>query len=318
MTGAKLPIDYIRRKYSMKFIYLLIIISSVLPAAAQDTTSYSRTEIIYGRKDGMALTMVEISPKQHAKGKAIVSLVSGNWISNYRNELGFERQATTLTDAGYTVFLVMHGSQPRYSIPDEISDIKRSVRFIRYNAKDYHIDPDHIGITGSSSGGHLSLMVALADDKINSVAIDPVDKVSSRVQAAAVFFPPTDFLNWGTPNSGADYEKLRRFGVAGAFDFKELSMATGMYEHIKDSAALVKIAKEVSPMYAVSADDPPVFIAHGDADPIVPLQQSQSIIEKLKTAGVPCELMIHPGGGHGWHNSEVEEKKFAEWFDKYL
>lgn len=301
----------------MKFLLLPVFVFLSINAFAQDT-SYTRTEIIYGRKDGMAMTMVEIAPKLHAKGKAILSLVSGNWISTYRNEPRFEALATVLVNNGYTVFLVMHGSQPRYAIPDEIADIKRAVRFVRYNAKEYHIDPDHIGITGSSSGGHLSLMTALSDDKPVNFTGDPVDKMSARLQAAAVFFPPTDFLNWGKPNSGADMEKIRRFGVAGAFDFKKISDSTGMYEHIKDTSVIRNIATEVSPIYAVSSDDPPVYIVHGDADPVVPLQQSKSIIEKLKAAGVPCELLIHPGGGHGWRNSEVEEQKFSEWFDRYL
>ena len=302
----------------MKFSSLLILVFFSSAAFAQDSINYNRTEIIYGRKDGMALTMVEVSPKEYAKGKAVLSLVSGNWISGYKNEAGYERQAVTLVNAGYTVFLVIHGSQPRYSIQDEILDIKRAVRFIRYNAKQYNVDADHIGITGSSSGGHLSLMTALSDDPVNKGTSDPVDKVSSRVQAAAVFFPPTDFLNWGVPNTGQDMEKLRRFGVAGAFDFKTLSTVTGLYEHITDTGMMRKIAVEISPIYSVTPDDPPVFIAHGDADQLVPLQQSQSIIQKLKDAGVPNQLLIHPGGGHGWKNNEVEEREFAKWFDKYL
>ena len=302
----------------MKIATVLSLVFFCFSAFAQDSTNYNRTEIIYGRKDGMALSMIGISPKEHAKGKAVLSLVSGNWVSGYKNEAGYERQAVTLVNAGYTVFLVMHGSQPRYSIPDELADIKRAVRFIRYNAKQYSIDANHIGITGSSSGGHLSLLAALTDDKINTAAGDPVDRVSSRVQAAAVFFPPTDFLNWGQQNSGQDMEKLRRFGVAAAFDFKMLSTSTGMYEHITDTAMIRKIAIEISPINSVTPDDPPVFIAHGDADQLVPLQQSQSIIQKLKEAGVPNQLLIHPGGGHGWKNNDVEEREFAKWFDKYL
>src|SRR4030095_11299660 len=95
--------------------------------------------------------------------------------------------------------MVVVGSQPRYAIPDQIEDLKRAVRYIRYNAKQLGIDPGHIGIEGASAGGHLSLAIATADDKISTNANDPVDRVSSRVQAAAVLFPPTDFFNWGLP-----------------------------------------------------------------------------------------------------------------------
>ena len=75
--------------------------------------------------------------------------------------------------------------------------MNRAVRFIRYHAKDYTIDPDRIGITGGSAGGHLSLMQGTAGDAGDPKAKDPVDRTSSRVQAVACFFPPTDFLNWG-------------------------------------------------------------------------------------------------------------------------
>ena len=89
--------------------------------------------------------------------------------------------------------MVVLGSQPRYAIPDQVDDLKRAVRYIRYNAKQLGIDPDHIGIEGGSAGGHLSLIIATADDKINENASDPVDRVSSRVQAAAVLFPQLIF-----------------------------------------------------------------------------------------------------------------------------
>ena len=302
----------------MKNIFLLIAVLFTSVAYAQDSAVYTQTEIIYGRKDGMALTMFRLQPKENAKGKALISLVSGNWISNLSMSPGFIRRSANYVKAGYTVFVVMHGSQPRYTIADETEDIRRAVRFIRYNAKEYSIDADHIGITGSSSGGHLSLMTALADDKVNPNARDLTDRVSSRVQAAAVFFPPTDFLNWGKANTGLNKEAIARAGVAGAFAFKKQNETTKVYEPITDEATLLKLGMEMSPINIVSSDDPPVFIVHGDADPVVPLQQSQSLVAKLKEAGVKTELVIKPGGGHGWRDSDAEEKKFIEWFDRYL
>ena len=65
-------------------------------------------------------------------------------------------------DRGYTVFAVVHGSQPKFTIPEVLDDMHRAVRFIRHNAKKYGIDPDRLGITGGSAGGHLSLMQGTA------------------------------------------------------------------------------------------------------------------------------------------------------------
>ncbi len=305
----------------MKKNPLLVILCLLFPVIlhAQDSSRYLKTEIIYGRKDGMALTMLEVVPNIKPNGKAIISVASGNWMSSYKWALRQAENSNVYLDAGYTVFVVMHGSQPMYAIDEEVSDLKRAVRFIRYNAAQYKIDPARIGITGYSSGGHLSLEVALTDDVPVKDSDDPVDKVSSRVQAVAEFFGPADFLNWGRQglNAAIFEPMLRQARVAAAFDFKDWNDSLQLIVPVSH-ARRIEMAKELSPIYAVSKDDPPVFIVHGDADLLVPLQQSTSLLQKLKDAGVPADIMIKKGGAHGWKNAEEEEKLCLAWFDKYL
>lgn len=306
----------------MKFFFIAFQVILSINVFATDTAKVSirKKEIIYGRKDGMALTMVMLEPKQNGNGRAIISTLSGNWVSSERMLEAFPSRSMEYVKAGYTVFGVMVSCQPRYAIPDEIADLKRAVRFIRYNANDYNIDPYKIGITGSSSGGHLSLMVATADDVTETKSNDPVDKVSSRVQAVAVFYPPTDFINFGGPNASGtiNQQALVLAGVAAAFDFKKWSDSTRTYVSVTDTKKRLEIAAQVSPVNSVSSDDPPVLIIHGDNDMLVPKQQSESIIAKFKEANVTAQLIIKEGGGHGWPNREAEEKNFVEWFDKYL
>src|SRR5262249_26313217 len=131
-------------------------------------------------------------------------------------------------DRGYTVFAVVHGSQPRFTIPEMIDDMQRSVRFIRHNAKKYHIDTDRIGVTGSSAGGHLALMMGTFGDAGNPAAKDGVDRASSRVQAVACFCPPTDFLNYGAKGKLA----LGRGALShyrAAFDFHKFNDKTNSF-----------------------------------------------------------------------------------------
>lgn len=299
-------------------VVLFIVINLAQPLAAQQRAA-GGTEVIYGRKDGMALTMVVLEPQAKPNGKAIINVMSGGWVSSYDWLPWAINDSRPFLDRGYTVFSVMHGSQPRYTIPDAVADLHRAVRFIRYHAQDYKINGDKIGITGSSAGGHLSLMMGTEDAR-DTAAKDPVDRVTGRVQAVACFFPPTDFLNFGFAGGNIMGAKpaLAKSSFLAPFLFTEWDSVNKYFPIINDTTMQNKIAWRVSPIYLVSPDDAPTFIIHGDADKVVPLQQSKIMIEGLKAAGVPCTLQIKPGAGHGWDGMNVERSAFADWFDKYL
>lgn len=303
----------------MRSVFLSVFFTLLFFVGKTQDSSAVSNEIIYGHKDGMALTLFVQQPSKSAKGKAVINLVNGNWTSGMSRSAGYFRRAQTFADRGYTVFTILTSSQPRYNIFDEVSDVKRAVRFVRYHAKDYHIDPDKIGITGSSSGGHLSLMTATASDSVIQSS-DPVDKVSSRVQAAGVFFPPTDFWNYGQEgyNAQASEMFITMARLGGAFDFKVFDQKLGVYQSVTDSAGRRILAGQASPIYQVSSDDPPIIIFHGDQDRLVPKQQSEKMVEALKKVGVTSRLVIKEGGNHGWPAMEAEENQIADWFDLYL
>jgi acetyl esterase/lipase len=300
-------------KYFLVLAGLLTCDVPRLLAAEADT--YTRTDdVIYGRKFGTALTLDVFRPKLDAHGAAVIWTVSGGWFSSRESiNIDFLKE---LLARGYTVFAVMHGSQPKYTIPEAIADMNLAVRYIRAHAGEFKIDPNRIGISGGSAGGHLSLMQGTAGDMGDPAAKDPVARSSSRVQAVACFFPPTDFLNYGTPG----YAWLNR-GPKDAFkppfDFHVWNTDRKIFE-VVDEETRVKIARDISPVYHVTKDDPPTLIIHGDKDALVPLQQSELIISKFKEAGVPCELVVKPGAAHGWGNWHDDMRTIADWFDKYL
>jgi len=303
----------------MKYIILVgsLLISSVV--LSQDNASYSQTEIIYGRKDGMALTMTVITPKK-ANGKAIVSLISGGWVSSFDWQSSYLKSSLPYVNSGYTVFLTIHSSAPRYAIPDAFEDVQRAIQFVRSNALIYHIDKDYIGITGASSGGHLALLAATANDFINVSSKDPIEKVSSKVQAVAVFFPPADFLNFGqtgfNPTNKTDL--LQEMDLIGAFQYTKWDSITNTYKVIQNKDERFRIDSLMSPAEMVTSDDAPAYMIHGDKDDVVPLQQSQLMEQKLRAARVVVKLTVKEGAGHGWKNEIDDSKKFIEWFDKYL
>jgi acetyl esterase/lipase len=286
-----------------------------------DDESYTRTEdVIYGRKFGTALTLDVFTPNENANGAAVIWAVSGGWFSSHDAITPFfPIAAAEFAKRGYTVFAVVHGSQPKFSIPEVLEDMHRSVRFIRSQADQYKIDPDRIGVTGGSAGGHLSLMQGTAGTPGNPEAKDPVDRCSSRVQAVACFYPPTDFLNYGKSGEIALGNGILK-DFRAPFDFKALDDKTRAFVMITDEDKRKEIGKAISPVNHVSADDPPTMIIHGDADKLVPIQQAEIIIEKFKEAKVPCELIVKKGADHGWPPAEMikDVAKMADWFDKYL
>ncbi len=307
----------------MKRILLLALIcftagSTQITAFAADAPKYDRHEVIYGRKYGTALTMDVFKPKTDANGAGVIFVVSGGWYSDHNGITGaIPLYIQPLLDKGYTVFAVVHGSNPKFTIPEMLEDLNRSVRFIRHHAKDYGTDGDRLGITGGSAGGHLSLMQGCGGKDGDAKAADEVDRESSRVQAVVAFYPPTDFLNWGEPGHVMLGEHPI-VPVKGAFQFTQRDPKMNTLDLITDENKREKIGRDISPIYHVDKDNPPTLIVHGDKDALVPLQQAQSMEAKMKECGATCELIIKPGGGHDGALVKEHLGKAIEWFDKYL
>jgi acetyl esterase/lipase len=309
------PEDMMRRPISVAALFLALLAPAF--ASGADEPVFDRKEdVIYGRKFGTALTLDVFTPKKGANGSAVVLMVSGGYFSSH--DAIQPAFLLPLLNRGYTVFAVVHGSQPRYTVSEIVVDVKRAIRFIRHHARDYAVDPNRIGVTGASAGGHLSLMLGTDGDLGDPNARDPVDRESSRVQAVACFFPPTDFLNFGA--SGREMIRPKDHGkpFRPAFDYHELDQAENLWVPVTDPAKLREIARKNSPIAHVSADDAPTLIYHGDADTLVPLQQSESIVEKLKAAGVDANLVVKKGSGHGWLSMGRDMEAFADWFDSHL
>lgn len=299
----------------------MLFLALLLPAFAQHGESAigSMEEVIYGRKDGMALTMNVLTPKGKSNNRGIILAISAGLRSNFDMALEWSASiAQPYLMKGYTVFEVCHGSAPKYNNQEIIADMHRAVRYIRFNAGKFNIEPSKLGMTGASSGGFLSLMMGSTGAVADPGAKDPVDRVPGNVQAVACFFPPTDFLNFGQQGKvSLGTDELSDFKAA--FEFKTWNRETKRFDRVTDPGKLLEIGREISPVYHVTAHSAPTLIAHGDKDELIPLQQSTSFIQKMKEVSVPCELMIKPGGTHtAWPDILVYVTAFSDWFDKYL
>ena len=280
-----------------------------------DPPTFVRTEdVVYGRKHGVALTLDVLRPAK-ANRKGVLWVVSGGWFSSHDSiHPDFVKP---LLDRGYTVFAVVHGSQPKYTIPEILGDMHRATRFVRTNAERFGVDPARLGITGGSAGGHLSLMQGVAGEDGNPLAHDPVERASSRVQSVACFFPPTDFLNYGEAgNVQLGTGTLKNFRPP--FDFRETEKGSNRQVLIEDEPRRIAIGRRISPACQATPDDAPTLIIHGDADALVPIQQAELMVAALRKARVRAELEVRKGAGHGWPTMVKDVGRFADWFDETL
>ena len=196
--------------------------------------------------------------------------------------------------------------------------MSRAVRFVRYSARDYGIDPERLGVGGASSGGLMALLLGTAADDGNRDARDPVERVSSRVRAVAAFFPPTDYLNYGGHGKELLDIHVHPRDIRAPYDFHDFDSAEGLYERVTDKDRLRAIYRSISPIYYVTAKSAPTLLIHGDKDELVPLQQSETFAARLKEAGVPVRLVVKKGAGHGWLTILNDVPTVGDWFDEHL
>lgn len=255
-------------------------------------------DVIYGRKLGLAMTLDVFTPERDANGAAVLFMVSGGWFSNWSPPEQTQEMFRPLTDKGFTVFAVRHGSSPKFSIPEAVDDVRRSVRFVRANAGRFGIDPDRIGVYGISAGGHLSLMLGTTADDGDRQAADEVARASDRVQAVVAWVAPTDLriMVWKAPESLPAYQRFPALNL----DLEQ--------------------AQQYSPLVHVSGDDAPTLLIAGDRDDLVPIVHSEKIHRAFEQQQAPSKLVVLQGAGHGFAGQDAQRaiSETVAWFQEHL
>jgi len=234
------------------------------------TATYIR-DVIYGHRDGMALTYDVFKPNK-ANGALVVNMVSAGWRSSWGPPEERQARYQWLIDKGFTVVALYHASAPRFPLTEAVNDVRLGLRHIRLHAKDYGADPARIGVWGASAGGHLALVAGLMADDGDPVAANPLERSGNRVAAVVAYFPPTDLdiLLAGRTRQGA-------------IDFDE------------------SLRKSVSPVHFADDRDPPVLLITGDSDKGVPMAQSEMMKAALEKVGVKTKLVAFAGADHDFY-----------------
>jgi acetyl esterase/lipase len=205
---------------------------------------------------------------------------------------------------GYAVARINYRLSQHAIFPAQIEDCKAAVRYLRANAQKYNIDPNRIGVWGESAGGHLVALLGTTGD-VKEFDVGENLSVSSRVQAVADYFGPTDLLQM-------EAHKLPNTMQHNTADAPEAKLIGGPVQDNPEKAA------KANPITYVTKDDPPFLIVHGDKDPLVPHHQSEILEEALKKAGVPVTFYTVKGGGHGGFRDPNVPRLTKEFFDKNL
>jgi formylglycine-generating enzyme required for sulfatase activity/acetyl esterase/lipase len=305
----------------VRFAVVGLLLGAGIAATAADK-DYSKdfdvyTDVVYGHKHALAMTMDVLQPKK-GNGAAVVWIVSGAWHSGlFPPQAAFSSSypyagffdCRALLDKRFAMFFVRHGDGEKFTMPEIVDDCRRSIRFIRLNARKYGVDPERLGALGGSAGGHLAMMLATTSDEgvPNPKNWDGVLRTSDRIAAAVAYFPPTDIRAWWENGNVKYYQEAFKFDPQRGAEF--------------------------SPLLWASPKSAPALMIHGDKDYGVPIWHSEKMVAAYKQHNAPGELLVIEGVGHGF---DIGFKGFAQytpqqmqimirardasvaWFEKFL
>lgn len=247
-------------------------------------TGYTeRLNTVYKQVNGWDGKMdLYLPAKEKGRSPVIINIHGGGWNKGSKeSQTGFN----TFFKRGYAVANIAYRLVQVAPAPAAIEDVRCALIYLIKNADELNIDVNKIIIMGGSAGGHLALMGGLLDND-NLFDKDCMGTVKN-VKVAAI---------------------IDKYGITDVSAWSSKSAPLWLKEKAKDA----NFIKSVSPINYVKKTSPPVFIVHGDADPIVPYQQSVDLYKKLQSLGVKSEFMTIEGGLHGKFpsdkNSELNKR----------
>jgi acetyl esterase/lipase len=258
-----------------------------------------KTGIEYTNPDDQHLQLNLAMPKKgDGPFPAILCIHGGGFRAGKRE--GYDSQCIRLAQQGYVALTVSYRLAPKYPFPAAIHDVKAAVRWIRANADKYHIDPERIGVTGGSAGGHLAQFLGVTADVKEFEGDGGNANQSSRVACVVNVYGPSDFTR--SYGKSVDAAVVLPLFLGG-------NLETARPQHIR-----------ASPLYWVTPNAAPTLSIHGTEDKYVAHEQAVWLIDKLKAAGVEAELLTLEGAGHGFKDRDAQtaEKALIAYFDRHL
>ena len=289
-------------------VVTVLVVSVAIPAqhvsaqdAAPDGVVFEKN-IEYSNPDDQHLQLNMARPSVgQGPFPAVVCIHGGGFRAGSRE--GFNRLCLNLAQHGYVAVTVSYRLAPKYQFPAAVHDVKAAVRWMRANADKYNIDPNRIGTTGGSAGGHLAQFLGVTSDVGNFEGDGGNADYSSSVDCVVNFYGPSDFTK--SYDASVDAAEVLPLFLGG-------NVQQERRRHI-----------EASPLYWVTPNAAPTLCIHGTEDSYVAHEQAVWLIDRLKASQVEARLMTIDGADHGFRGAtkevraEIEDARIA-FFDKYL
>ena len=303
-------------------IFITLTFSFILIGTFAQPKVKKTENVVYGMISGMALLMDVYQP-ENSNGMGVVVIYGSafGYFGSYQrvyNQIPLKDDYTAdkkyaakwsqeLVNKGYTLFVINHRFSPRFKHGEILEDSRRAVRFIRYNAKTYKINPNKIGAIGQSSGGHLSALLGSVDTPFENVNKNPVDSVSSKVQAVVSMAGPMIKTDLNTKQDTISDHKLVTKIILNLF---------GELPDLKNGEFVFngKFA-EASPINHITKNDAPMLLYHSEDDNLIPYRHAVKMNQKLIEMGVETKLIIQKKTGH---NAVPDIDEVDAWFKMYL
>jgi acetyl esterase/lipase len=230
-------------------------------------------------------------PAGRGTGTAVIVCPGGGYSGLSMDKEG-DQIARWLNSLGVSAFVLKYRLGPKYHHPVELGDAQRAIRTVRSKASEYRLLPDRIGIMGFSAGGHLASTAGTHFDAGDAAAGDPIDRLSSRPDFLVLCYPVISFG-----------------------EFAHQGSKRNLLGENPDPKLVAGLSNETQ----VTAQTPPTFLFHTNADNGVPVENSVLFYMALRKAGVPAELHIYERGPHGVGLAQTDEAlsswpaRLADW-----
>ena len=241
-------------------------------------------DVLFASPQGHDLRMDLYIPLTDKPAPVVLWIFGGSWKFGSK---GYHGNVRNLTRSGIAIASIQYRLSDTAPYPAQLEDCRTAAQWLRTNGFRFGLDPQRIGVSGESAGGHLAALLGTVEGV-------------SRIRAVFAQYPPTDLVAMGRqyarPGHPSDIEKL----LGGPIESK------------------LALAAEASPVNHVCSSSPPFLIIHGARDKLVPLEQSQTLQRKLAQAHVESRLIVVPDKGHWFALDEKQMAEVASFFQSHF